>query len=67
MWNGLFRTRKVMDKPDLGEELLKAMFHQELDAMPTFTDEMQAHIQEELQRMVDEYNEKHANDKPTEE
>lgn len=56
-----------MNKPDLGEELLKAIFHQELDAMPTFTDEMQAHIQEELQRMVDEYNEKHANDKPTEE
>lgn len=56
-----------MNKPDLGEELLKAMFHQELDAMPTFTDEMQVHIQEELQRMVEEYHERRINNKPTEE
>lgn len=56
-----------MNKPDLGEELLKAMFHQELDVMPSFSDEMQVHIQEELQRMIDEYNENHTNNKPTDE
>jgi len=56
-----------MNKPDLGEELLKAMFHQELDAMPSFSDEMQEHIKGELQRLIDEYHERHINNKPTEE
>ena len=56
-----------MDKPDIGVEMLKAMFHQELSDMPSFSDEMQEHIKSELQRMVEEYHERHIKNKPTEE
>lgn len=45
-----------MDKPNIGEEVVKALFNQELREKPTFSDEMQKHIEEELQRMIDEYN-----------
>ena len=45
-----------MNKPNIGEKVVKALFNQELREKPTFSDEMQKHIQEELQRMVDEYN-----------
>jgi hypothetical protein len=45
-----------MDKPNIGEEVVKALFNQELREKPTFSDEMQKHIEEELQRMINEYN-----------
>lgn len=45
----------MVEKKNIGEEIVKAMFNEELREKPTFSDEMKKHIEEELQRIIDEY------------
>ena len=56
-----------MAEKNIGEEIVKALFNKELHEKPTFYEEMQEHIKSELQRMVEEYHERHIKNKPTEE
>ncbi len=43
------------ENKNIGEEVVMALFNKELREKPTFSEEMQKHIEEELQKMIDEY------------
>lgn len=45
----------MVENKNIGEEVIKALFNKELREKPTFSEEMQKHIEEELQKMIDEY------------
>lgn len=48
------------------ENMIKALFNKELAEKPTFSEDIQKQIQEELQRLIDEYNTYVENNKPVE-
>lgn len=48
----------MAESKNIGEEVVKALFNKELREKPTFSEEMQKHIEKELQKMIDEYNER---------
>lgn len=51
---------------DYAEKFIKSAYDKALSEKQTFSEEMQKHIESELQRMIDEYVELHTNDKPAE-
>ena len=48
------------------KDFIETLYKKELNDKPTFSDDMQKHIQDELERMVREYHENHAHNKSTE-
>ena len=40
-----------------GEQFIREVYDKEIKEMPTFSEEMQKNIEEELKRVIDEYNE----------
>lgn len=40
---------------DLTKNILNSLFRRELDEMPTFSDEMQEHIENEKRKLIEEY------------
>ena len=45
------------NKFGIGEQYIREVYDNQIREMPTFSEEMQKNIEEELKRVIDEYNE----------
>lgn len=47
----------VKDNTGIGEKIIKRIYEKQIVEMPTFDEKMQKHIQNELEKMAQEYTE----------